>query len=84
MEIVECLNRQNVEPCATIDEGPGDLYVVDDWGTEHWEDPSCCCALELIRRAECDGTCRSPERVCVLKLGEDYIHLASKLLEDAL
>ena len=29
-DIVKGLNRQNVEPCATIDEGLGDLHIADD------------------------------------------------------
>ena len=49
LEVVERLHGQDVEPCPTIDEGPGDLHIVDDSGTEHREDPGCCCALELIR-----------------------------------
>ena len=49
LKIVERLDGQDVESCFTNDEGPGDLHIADDWGTEHWEDPSCCCALELIR-----------------------------------
>ena len=49
LEIIECFDIQDVEPCSTIDEGPGDLHVADDWGAEHWGDASCCCALELIR-----------------------------------
>ena len=40
LEIVECLDRQNVEPCVTIDEGPGDLHIADDWGAKHREDSS--------------------------------------------
>src|SRR3954471_18758537 len=34
LEIVECFHRQDVEPCSTIDEGPGDQYVADDWGAK--------------------------------------------------
>ena len=49
LEIVERLDGQNVESCAAIDEGPGDLHFADDWGTEHWEDTGRCRALELIR-----------------------------------
>ena len=49
LEIVECLYGQDVEPCPAIDEGPGDLHVADDWGTEHREDTGRCRALELIR-----------------------------------
>ena len=60
------------------------MHIADDWGAKHWEDSGHGCALELIRRAECDGACRPPERARGLKLGKDCIHLASKLLEDAL
>ena len=55
LEIVECFDRQDIESCSAIDEGPGDLHVADDWGAKHWEDSHRCCALELIRRAERDG-----------------------------
>ena len=49
LEIVECLDGQDVESCSAIDEGPGDLHIADDWGTKHREDSGCGCALELIR-----------------------------------
>ena len=49
LEIVECLDGQNVESCAAINEGPGDLHIADDWGTEHGEDPGCGRTLEMIR-----------------------------------
>ena len=49
LKVVERLDGQNVESCAAIDEGPGNLHVADDWGTEHWEDASCSRTLELIR-----------------------------------
>ena len=84
MKVVEHLDRQDVKPCATIDEGPGDLHVVDDWGTKHREDAGSSCALELICRAKVDGALVPPERAHGLELGEDCIHLASKLLEDVL
>ena len=48
LEIVGCLDGQNVEPCATIDEGPGNLHVVDEWGTKHWEEASGSRTLELV------------------------------------
>ena len=43
-----------------------------------------CRALELVARAEGDGALGPPERVHGLELAEDCVHLASKLLEDAL
>jgi len=49
LEIVECLYRQDVEPCSTVDEGPGDLHIADDWRTKHREDSVRGCALEGIR-----------------------------------
>ena len=49
LEIVERLDGEDVEPCSIVDEGPGNLHIADDWGTEHWEDTGCCHALELIR-----------------------------------
>ena len=49
LEIVECLDGQDIEPCSAIDEGPGDLHIADDWGTQHREDSGCGRALELIR-----------------------------------
>ena len=84
MEVVERLNGQNVEPCATIDEGPGDLHVAADWGTKHREGASGSCALELICRAERDGALGPSEQARGLELGEDCIHFTSKLLEDML
>ena len=84
MEPVERLDGQDVESCSAVNEGPGDLHIADDWGAKHREDSGRCRALELIRRAERDSASRPPERARGLKLGEDCIHLASKLLEDAL
>ena len=49
LEIVERFDGQDVEPSSTVDEGPGDLHIADDWGTKHREDPGCCRTLELIR-----------------------------------
>ena len=49
LEIVECVYAQDVVPCPTVDESPGDLHVADDWGAKHWEDSDRCRALELIR-----------------------------------
>ena len=49
LEIVECLDGQDIEPCPAIDEGPSDLHIADDRGTKHREDSGCGCALELIR-----------------------------------
>ena len=84
MEIVECLYGQDVEPCPAVDEGPGDLHVADDWGAKHREGASGGRALELICRVESDGALGPLERARGLELGEHRIHLASKLLEDAL
>ena len=49
LEIVECLDGQDVKPCSSIDEGPSDLHIADDWGTKHREDSGCGRSLELIR-----------------------------------
>ena len=49
LEIVECLDGQDIEPCSAIDEGPGDLHIADDWRTKHREDSVRGCALEVIR-----------------------------------
>ena len=49
LEIVERFHGQDVEPCPTIDEGPGDQYIADDWGAKHREDSCCGRTLELIR-----------------------------------
>ena len=84
LEVVERVDGQDVEPCAAIDEGLGNLHVADDWGAKHREGACGGRALELIRQTECDGTLGPPERVCGLKLGEDCIHFAGELLEDAL
>ena len=84
LKVVKHLDGQDVEPCAAIDEGPGDLHVADDWGTKHREDASSSRTLELICRAEGDGALGPPERACGLELGEDCVHLVRKLLEDAL
>ena len=46
--VVERVDGQDVEPCAAVDEGPGDLHVANDWGTKHLEDASDSCTLELI------------------------------------
>ena len=48
LEIVECLYGQDIEPCSAVDEGPGDLHVVDDWGAKHREDSGYSRTLELI------------------------------------
>src|SRR3954466_4722928 len=48
LEAVECFHGQDIEPCPFVDEGPGDQNVADDWGTKHWKDSSCGCALELV------------------------------------
>ena len=84
MEIVERLDEQDVESYPAIDEGRGDLHVADDWGAKHQEDSGRCRTLELVCGTECDRARRPPERARGLKLGKDCIHLASKLLEDAL
>ena len=49
LKVVEHLNRQDVEPYVSINEGPSDLRVADGWGTKHWEDPGYGRTLELIR-----------------------------------
>ena len=84
MEVVERVDGQDVEPCAAVDEGLGDLHVADDWGAKHREGACGSRALELIYRTEGDGALGPPERACGLKLGEDYIHFTSKLFEDTL
>ena len=48
LEIVECLDGQDIESCSAIDVGPGGLHIAGDWGTKHWEDTGRCRALELI------------------------------------
>ena len=45
LEVVECLDGQDVESCSAIDEVPGDLHIADDWGAKHREDPSRGCTL---------------------------------------
>ena len=84
LEVVERVDGQDVEPCATFDEGLGDLHIADDWATQHWEGASGGCALELIRRVESDGALGPPERTRGLELGECHVNLTSKLLGDAL
>ena len=84
LEVVAHLDGQNVESCTAIDEGPGNLHIADDSGTKHWEDASCSRTVELVRGAERDGARGPPKKARGLKLGEDCVHLASKLLEDAL
>ena len=49
LEIVERFHGQDVEPCPTIDEGPGDQYIADDLGAKHREDSGCGRALAMIR-----------------------------------
>ena len=75
LEVVERLHGQDVEPCPAVDEGPGDLHVADDWGAKHREDSGCGRTL--------DGARRPPEGARGFELGEDSIHFAGKLLEDA-
>ena len=84
MEAVERLDRQDVKPCAAVDEGLGDLYVADDGCAEDREGTSSGSALELVRRAESDGALGPPERARGLKPGKGCVHLVTKLLEDAL
>ena len=84
MEVVERVDRQDVEPCAAVDQGLGDLHIADDWGTQHREDASGGCAFELICRVESDGALGPLERARGLKLGERCVHLASEPFEDAL
>ena len=84
LKVAERVDGQDVEPCAAVDEGLGNLHVADDWRTEHWEDASSGHALELICRTERDGALGPSERVHGLELGEDCIHFMSKLFEDTL
>ena len=84
LEVVERVDGQDVEACAAVDEGLGNLHVANDWGAKHREGASGGCALELIHRAERDGACRPRERVCGLELGKGCIYFAGELLEDAL
>ena len=35
LKAVECLDGLDIEPCATVDEGLGDLHVADDGCTKH-------------------------------------------------
>ena len=84
MEVVERIDGQDIEPCAAVDEGLGNLHVADDWGAKHREGASGSCALELICRVERDGALGPSERVCGFELGEDCIYFTSKLLEDTL
>ena len=84
MEKVERVDGQDVEPCAAVDEGLGNLHVADDWGAKHREGACGGRTLELIRRTEGDGALGPPERACGFELGEDCVHLTRKLLEDAL
>ena len=84
MEVVERVDRLDVELCATVDESLGDLHIADDWGTKHREDFGRCCALELIRRVESDGALGPVERARGLELGEHRVHFTSELFEDAL
>ena len=84
LEVVERVDGQDVEPCAAVDESLGDLHIADDWGAKHREDSGRCRTLELICRTERDSARRQTERARGLKLGKECIHLASKLLEDAL
>ena len=57
LEIVECLDGQDVESCSAVNEGPSDPHIADDWGAKHREDSGRGCTLELIRRAERDSAC---------------------------
>ena len=84
LKIVERLDGQDVEPCSTVDEGPGNLHIADDWGAQHREGANGGCALELICRVEGDGALGPPERARGLELGEHRVHLSSELFEDAL
>ena len=84
MEVVKRINGQGVELCAAVDEGLGNLHIVDDWGAHHREGASGSRTLEQICRVERDGALGPSEWVCGLELGEDCIHFTSKLLEDTL
>ena len=48
LKVAEHLDGHNVDPCAAIGEGPGNLHVADDWRTKHREDASGSRTLELI------------------------------------
>ena len=78
MEIVERLDRQNVESCAAIDEGLCDEDIADDGLAEHRKGAGSCRALELVGRAEGDGALGPPERTRSLELGEGRVHLTAK------
>ena len=84
LEAIECLDGHDTEPCAAVDEGLGDLDVADDGRAKHRESAGSRRALELVRRAEGDGAFGPPERARGLGPWEGRVHLASKLLEDAL
>ena len=84
LKVVERVDGQDVEPCAAVDEGLGNLHVADEWSTKHREGASGSRALELICRAERVGALRPSERARGLELGEDCIHFTSKLFEDTL
>ena len=49
LEAVERLDGQDVEPCAAIDEGLGDLHIADDGSTKHWESASGSGVIRLQR-----------------------------------
>ena len=38
LEAVERVDGHDIEPCAAVDEGLGNLHIADDSRTEHWED----------------------------------------------
>ena len=76
------MNRENVEPCSTIDESLSDDHVADDGRVEYGECAGSGRALELICGAEGDGSFGPPERGSCFRLGEHRVHLARELLED--
>ena len=82
MEPVERLDRENIEPCSTINESLGDGYVADNGGAEHGERASGGRALEPVCGVEGDGALGPFERASCFKIGELRIDLARKLLED--
>ena len=48
LERFKHLDGQDVEPCATVDEGLGNLHIADDWRAQHREGAGGGRALELI------------------------------------
>ena len=83
LEPVERLDRENIEPYSTINEGLGDDHIADHGRAGHWERAGSGRALELVGGVEGDGVFGPPERASCFGLGERGVHLARELLEDA-